>query len=165
MNLRDELIDGLTEPEVIYSRHEAQAELGEYLFDDEAIIYGLEKRDSLLKVYRTRWYLTETKFITVTTNLRLNRTVNVFVFADIRNARIFEDENVLVLDTVRKPYKFKLDSPREERLAEQLIEQYERVTRAVEERNSDDADDDTEETADNSSEETSADEETKDTAE
>lgn len=134
MSLRETIINGLTEPEVIYSRHEARAELSEVLFEDESIIFGLEKRDSILKFYRTRWYLTESKFITVTTDWRLNRSLNVFVFSDVQDARVFEDEEVLVLDTVRKPYKFQLNSPLEFELAEQLIEQYERVTRLLEEK-------------------------------
>lgn len=131
MSLKDDILKRLKQPEPIYSRNEAKLDLKGLLAPNENIVFGLEKRDSYLKTYRTRWFLTETKIVIIRTTFPLNRTREIFLFDEVSEMRLFEDEGVLVISTLNGEDGFEATSSLEQEFAKQAIEQYNRFQEAL----------------------------------
>lgn len=147
-----DIIQELKKPKVIHSRHEMKAHLTDMIEADEKFVFGIEKQDSLFNLYRTRWFLTETKVIFVTGHFPLKIQYDVFPFESILDIEYFEDEQVLVIEAPGERFGVEAESEEGRQFLTQVIEQYNRYQIVIE--NLDADENDTENTTEESTEAT-----------
>lgn len=138
-----DIIRELKKPKTIHSRHEMKAHLTDMIEDEENFVFGIEKQDSIFNVYRTRWFLTETKVIFVTGHFPLKIQYDIFPFESILDIEYFEDEQVLVIEAQGERFAVEAKSEEARQFLTQVIEQYNRYLIVLE--NMNDNEDDTEE--------------------
>lgn len=143
-----EMLQSLFEPKPIYSRHKAKDILGEALDSQENFVFGLDKRDSLFKRRRTYWFITETKLVFIRHGRLLRQNRYIYHFDMINDMRVFDEEGILVIQSVGGEERVSLDTEEEHSFAGQAIEQYNRIQRLLEAHT--EKDDDSDESVDES---------------
>lgn len=118
--------------EAIYSRHTAKDHLEGLLEGKENFVFGLDKRDSFFIRRRTYWFITETKLVFIESAGIFGRKRDIYYLDNIVDMRLFEDEEVLVIQLPNETNKFELETELEYSFASQAIEQYERFQEMIE---------------------------------
>jgi len=131
MKLLRQLYEKIKEPKPIYSRNKSKAELKGILQDGEDVIFGIDLRDSYISAYRNKWFLTETKLVFISKELPLDITREIYLFNQIEEMKIFEDESIFVIVTEQGRQGFELDSDLKKEFADQAILQFELYTDVV----------------------------------